>query len=315
MFVGGAGTQYLQGGHGANIFQYLAFSDSVASHYDVITNFDSAKDVIDLSHIDGDSATADFIGTSAFSSAGDQVRYWQDAANNCTWVDATMAGDWSPDLVIKLYGLQTLTAANFALSPAQSQADLTAGATLGLSCIKAASGGAMEYSYSNVKGQPYSSLQEVFDASSARAADNFVYSPSVNQLSLSGADAATIARGGGAETFNVGTSSLSLGFRQTETIQTNAGTDTFVLGSNFGAETINGFKTSGANLDTIQLSASAFSYLSAGMTQAQDLAAVLAHATSSGSGITISDSSGDKLTLAGLTACAITASASQFHFV
>ena len=51
------------------------------------------------------------------------------------------------------------------------------------------------------------------------------------------------------------------------------------------------------------------------MTQAQDLAAVLAHATSSGSGITISDSSGDKLTLAGLTACAITASASQFHFV
>ena len=107
---------------------------STACHYDVITNFDSAKDVIDLSRIDADPATAGlqnftFIGTSAFSSAGDQVRYWQDAANNCTWVEATMAGDSSPDLEIKLDGLHALTAADFALTATQSKAVMTAGAT------------------------------------------------------------------------------------------------------------------------------------------------------------------------------------------
>ena len=53
--------------------------------------------------------------------------------------------------------------------------------------------------------------------------------------------------------------------------------------------------------DTIQLAKSAFSYLTAGMTQAEDLAAVLSHATRTSSGLTISDTHGDSLTLAGLT--------------
>ena len=50
------------------------------------------------------------------------------------------------------------------------------------------------------------------------------------------------------------------------------------------------------------------------MTQAQDLAVVLATATSSPNGITIRDTAGDSLTLSGMSASTITASAAQFHF-
>ena len=320
IFVGGSDTQYLQGGHGANIYDELAFSDSPAGHYDVITNFDTAKDVIDLSRIDADPATAGlqnftFIGTAALGAAGDQVHVRQDVANNCTWVEATMAGDSTPDLVIKLYGLQTLSAANFALTASQSQADLAAAAALTLSVIQAPTGGAKEYAYTNVQGQAYSSFQEIYDSSQVLAADDYVYSPSVNQLALTGADATTITRSATGETLAVGSSSFSLGLDPTETIQANAGADAFLLGQNFGAETINGFKASGANLDTIQLSKSAFSYLTAGMSQAQDLAAVLTNATSGAFGITINDSLGDSLTLAGITAATITTDASHFKFV
>ena len=91
-----------------------------------------------------------------------------------------------------------------------------------------------------------------------------------------------------------------------------AGAETFGLGSGFGNETITGFAVSGANADTINFAMPAFSYLSAGMTQAQDLGAVLAHASSSGYNLIIPDTSGDTLTLNGLTAASITTS--PFHF-
>ncbi len=55
-----------------------------------------------------------------------------------------------------------------------------------------------------------------------------------------------------------------------------SGSERFQFGQGFGAATIDGFLNSGGNADTIQLSISAFSYLNAGMTQAQDLAAVIA---------------------------------------
>jgi hypothetical protein len=51
------------------------------------------------------------------------------------------------------------------------------------------------------------------------------------------------------------------------------------------------------------------------MSQAQDLAAVLAHATSSTSGLTIHDSHGDSLTLAKLSASTIAANPTVLHFV
>ena len=113
--------------------------------------------MIDLSHIDANITTAGvqnftFIGSAAFTGAGGQVRYQLDPTRNVTYVQVALAGDKSADLTITLMGLLPLTAANFALTAAQSSADLAAGAletnskvqTSGASldtCIRTSQGG------------------------------------------------------------------------------------------------------------------------------------------------------------------------------
>ena len=316
-FVGGFGTQYLFGGPGANIFTELAISDSPVTGQDDIAYFDSAKDVIDLSHIDSNLTTPGvqnftFIGTAAFSGGGAQVRYQQDPAHNATYVQAELAGNSSPDLVIRISGLQTLTAGNFALTAAQSTTDLANGAALAISETRAAGGGA-EYFYSNVKGKPYTSF-EAFYAGAPDVADDLNLSTAANEIDLRGANL-TLTRGAGTETLQAGTNVFSLGYHATETIDASAaGAETFRFTAGFGHETIKGLTLSGATADTVQFATSSFSYLSAGMTQAQDLAAVLAHAYESPSGMIITDSHNDSLTLPGLTASSITAASSHFHF-
>src|SRR5574337_746285 len=128
-FVGGAGVQYMLGGTGKNIFTYLAISDSRPGGADASSNFAPAKDVIDLSHLDADLTTPgaqgfEFIGTAPFSSAGGEVRASYDAATNMTLVQADLVGDSATDLLIRLSGNLTLSAANFALTPTQSAAAL-----------------------------------------------------------------------------------------------------------------------------------------------------------------------------------------------
>ena len=160
-FVGGAGTQHLYGGQGANIFTYLAVSDGG----DTLSDFDPAKDVIDLSHIDANITTPGlqsftFIGTAAFD-GGAEVRYQQDPTTGVTYVQAALAGDISADFTITIEGLVSLTAANFALTPAQSSADLAAGAALTYSKVQTAAGAPTEYKYSNVQGKAYTSYEFV----------------------------------------------------------------------------------------------------------------------------------------------------------
>jgi Peptidase M10 serralysin C terminal len=321
VYVGGAGTQYVRGGLGANIVTELAVSDSTNAQYDIVQAFDAAKDVIDLGRIDANPLQAGlqnftFIGSAAFSGSGPQVRIQQDVANNCTYVQADLAGDAGnsvPDIVIKLYGLPNLTAANFALTVAQSTAALANGAGLTYATVR--SGSAMEYDYSNVHGRSYTSYSAFYSTGGVIAADNLNLSATSNELDLS-ASGLTVTRGSGAETLQIGTSLFALGYHASETIQAGAaGADTFVLGQNFGSETINGFGVSGTGADTLQLSTASFAYLTAGMTQAQDLAAVLAHATTTSDGGTlIVDSVGDTLALNGLAKTTIAANPSQFHF-
>jgi hypothetical protein len=320
-FVGGAGTQYLIGGPGANIFTYLSPSDSTAGVHDDISNFDSNKDVIDLSHIDANLAVAGaqnftFIGTAAFSGAGAQVRYQQDPTDNVTYVEADLAGDSgnvSPDLEIMLGGLQTLTAANFALTAAQSTADLANGAALHVSESRVAGGGAV-YSYSNVKGEPYTTFQSFYSNGVTDLADDLNLSASADTLDLYGENL-TIAKGSGTESLQAGVNTFSPAYHASQTVNASAaGAETFDLSSGFGQETIAGFTASGSTADTVQFAKTAFSYLNAGMSQAQDLAAVVANATSSAGMITIRDTAGDTLALPGLTAASITSNASHFTF-
>ena len=302
-FVGGAGSQLLFGGVGANILTYLAIGDGG----DRVARFDPAKDVIDLSHIDADITKAGvqnftFIGTAAFSGNA-EVRYQIDPTNNTTTVQVALAGDPLGDFSITLAGLTPLTAANFALTPSQSSADLANGAALTYSKVQTAAGAPPEYAFSNVQGRAYTSYEAFYGAGFANlAADDLNLSSSANELVLYN-PSLTVTRGGGSEALQVGTGSDPLSYHPIETIDAStSGSEQFIFSAGFGNETINGFSASGASPDTIQLSKSAFSYLPAGVTQAQALAAVLDNGGAEGSsGLTISDSHGDSLTLAGVT--------------
>ncbi len=330
VFVGGAGKQYFDGGSGANIFKYLSIADSSGNtSNDLINTFDPAKDVIDLSainsnpgNISGASSNFTFIGTSAFTAAGDEVRYQYNPTTNQTVVQANLAGDTSfgspggnylaPDLVIDLTGDLTLTAANFALTAAQATADMAAGAALTDPSLK--SGSAMEYTYTNVQGKNYSSYVSV-DYSSQVAADDLNLSASINQINLY-QKGVTITRGAGSETFAIGNGSFAFTYHANETINAaNSNADTFAFSSGFGNETINGFTASGTGADTLQLSVAAFSYLNSSMTKAQDLAAVLNTVATSSPNATIADSAGDSLTLAGVTAATLAANPAAVKFV
>ncbi len=312
-FVGGAGAQHLYAGKGANILTYLAVSDGG----DTVAGFDPAKDVIDLSHIDADLTAAGvqnftFIGSGAFDGAA-EVRYQLNPTGNTTTVQAALAGDTSADFSITLQGLIPLTAANFALTAAQSSADLAAGAALTYTKVQTAAGAPTAYTYSNVQGKPYASYESFYGTTIA--ADDLNLSATANKLVLY-APSMTVTRGGGSESLQIGTAAAdTLSYHPVETIDaTTSGSEQFIFSAGFGAETINGFAVSGASPDTIGLTASSFSYLTAGMSEAEELAAVLAHAASGVSGLTISDSDGDSLTLTGLTAAMIAADPSTFNF-
>ena len=326
-FVPGYGAHRLVGGQGANIYTFLSVSDSTPELRDVIQNFDPAKDVIDLSRMDANLTTAGiqhftFIGTAAFSGTGAQVRYQLDPALGVTYVEADLAGDSAnptPDFEFTLMGLVPLTAANFALTAAQSTADLANGASLTESTVKTPTGAPREYAYTNVTGKSYTSY-ESFDVVTngflTVGADDLNLSSTQDELRLF-APGMTINRGGGAEALQVGTGVADpLTYFSTQKIDASTSVpENFVFSTGFGSETIDGFQGTGTTPDTIQLSASSFSYLKAGMTQAQDLAAVLAKSTENATGLRIADSHGDALTLAGLTAATITADPGVIKFV
>ncbi len=139
-------------------------------------------------------------------------------------------------------------------------------------------------------------------------------SASADELDLAGSGM-ILTRGNSADSLTSGSYTLPIAYHPTETIQAaGVNAERFALSPHFGNETINGFAASGAGDDTIQFSLSNFSYLNSGMTQAQDLAAVLANATSGASGTTIANAYADTLSLPGISAT-ITASFSQFKIV
>ena len=319
-FVGGFGAQYLMGGNGANILTYLSMGDGG----DSVTGFDPAKDVIDFSHADANLIAPGvqnftFIGSAPFSGASAEVRYQLNPTKDVTYVEADLAGDANnatPDFTIILAGLVPLTASNFALTSSQSSADLAYGAALTYSKVQTPAGAPAEYVYTNVEGRAYTSYESFYGPGYANlAADDLNLIGTASELALYDSGL-TITRSGGSETLQPGGMGVDgLVYHAAETIDaTTSGGEQFVFGAGFGKETIDGFAASGASSDTIQLATSSFSYLTTGMTQAQDLAAVLAHATSAATGLTIFDSHGDSLSLAGVTAATIAANPAAIKF-
>ena len=117
---GNYGADILIGAAGADRFIYLAASDSRAGarERDVIADFTSGEDRIEIARVDADVTVAgnqafDFIGTSAFSGAAAELRYVRFDGN--TYVQGDIDGDRRPDFAIRLVGEMDLSAGDFLL--------------------------------------------------------------------------------------------------------------------------------------------------------------------------------------------------------
>jgi Ca2+-binding RTX toxin-like protein len=123
---GGAGQDRLRGGGGADIFSFDDMLDSPMDAYrsdgkkslaDVIVDFTSGQDKIDLSNIDARNGTADndafsFIGTAAFTHHAGELRF--EARDGYVHIYADVDGDGLADMHI-VAAAPTIQASDFIL--------------------------------------------------------------------------------------------------------------------------------------------------------------------------------------------------------
>lgn len=120
VIIGGAGMDTLGGGLGADSFRYAAFADSKGASIDLITDFVTGEDKIDLSALDANSKVPGnqaftFMGNGAFDHSAGEVRFDYDSGSNLTKVLADINGDTKIDFEIHLSGNVALVQADFIL--------------------------------------------------------------------------------------------------------------------------------------------------------------------------------------------------------
>jgi Ca2+-binding RTX toxin-like protein/peptidoglycan/xylan/chitin deacetylase (PgdA/CDA1 family) len=120
--TGGAGADRLTGGSGGDRFIYTAMEDfGTLAARDVITDFQSGQDRLDLSAIDANTTASgnqafSFLATQGanFTAAG-QLRYVHDAASNKTFVEGNVDAGLTADFRIELDNLVPLKQADVIL--------------------------------------------------------------------------------------------------------------------------------------------------------------------------------------------------------
>jgi hypothetical protein len=166
-----------------------------------------------------------------------------------------------------------------------------------------------------VTGQSYTSVEDVFTAGSAQVAEAQDYNAGSGNLVLD-AGSLTILEGPGQASVTNGADSFAIAAHATETIQASglAG-ETFAFDGGFGNDILTGLLGTGSAGDVIQLRTADFSYLTPGMSQAQDLAALISNAAESGGNLMVGDLFGDMLTINSVTKAMLTANPSAVRFV
>jgi len=111
--AGGAGADLLTGGSGANTYRFAATGDSTARAADIVTNFNAASDLIDLTGLGVSLRTIGPItsrklpvGCIGWQSTGDSTIVYINAGTRPERLVST-------DMRIELLGGVTLTGANF----------------------------------------------------------------------------------------------------------------------------------------------------------------------------------------------------------
>ncbi|MDZ7951411.1 calcium-binding protein [Nostoc sp. DedQUE09] len=121
ILIGGAGTDTITDGDGDDIYKYFSTSESqVGVTRDILTDFTSGFDKIDLSAIDAELLTAGdqafkFIGTAAFTGTAGEVRYFTSGSNLFVQAEINNDGNITADLEIQLNGVATIAATSFIL--------------------------------------------------------------------------------------------------------------------------------------------------------------------------------------------------------
>ncbi len=118
VITGGAGRDYMSGGSGADVFIFSkAVHSPNSTRNDVITDFETGIDTIDLSAIDASRDAGDqaftFIGEADFSGAQGELRYYVVGGSASVFLDKN--GDGSADMAIWLTGVSELSADDFIL--------------------------------------------------------------------------------------------------------------------------------------------------------------------------------------------------------
>ena len=129
-------------------------------------------------------------------------------------------------------------------------------------------------------------------------------------------DGATVDVGASSLSVTQGDETIGLNANSAESITATTRTNlAFAFTPGFGNDSIQGFAASGPGNDVLQFETSIFSYLTQGMSQSAEAAALLSNATSSGGNTIISDSSGDSLTLQSVSVATLTSNLGDLKFI
>eukprot|EP01035_Chromulina_nebulosa_P061261 gene61261-biopygen44468 len=121
IFTGGAGRDSIASGDGTDFFVFSKVAESGvgAGNRDVITDFLSGNDRLNVEAIDADTSTAaddafTFIGEANFSGAGGEMRFFKNATLGITVIALDVDGGGA-DMQIELTGLIDVTGVGFRL--------------------------------------------------------------------------------------------------------------------------------------------------------------------------------------------------------
>jgi len=113
---GGAGADTMTGGSGANIYEYGAVTDSTPSLMDVITNFNAAKDMINLTGLGINLTTPAALTSAGATLTADTIKWQVSGGNTFIYVNDTSKSEVlsAANMKIELKGNIALSSGNFA---------------------------------------------------------------------------------------------------------------------------------------------------------------------------------------------------------